>query len=103
MSRSTIFYPTALQYVVPALHGRDQSPGVPRGADGDGAVFYRARDVFWGSGQGSSHEEVCRFGFPLWLSAGLYVYDHLTASLWHIQPPHAIHNKHALRDDDPAR
>ena len=37
-----MFYPTALQYVVPAIHGRDQSPGVPRGADGDGAVLYRA-------------------------------------------------------------
>ena len=32
----------ALQYVMPTLYGRDQSPGVPRGVDGDGAVFYRA-------------------------------------------------------------
>lgn len=32
-----------LQYAVPTVYGRDQSPGVPWGADGDGAVFYRVR------------------------------------------------------------
>ena len=32
----------ALQYAMPALHGRDQSPGVPRVTDGDGAILYRA-------------------------------------------------------------
>ena len=31
-----------LQYAVSTLYGGNQSPGVPWGADGDGAVFYRA-------------------------------------------------------------
>jgi len=32
-----------LQHAVPTLYGRDQSPGVPWGIDGHGAVFYRVR------------------------------------------------------------
>ena len=31
----------ALQHAVPTIYGRDQSPGVPWGIDGDGTVFYR--------------------------------------------------------------
>ena len=33
----------ALQHAVPTLYGRDQSPGVPWGIDGHGAVLYRVR------------------------------------------------------------
>ena len=65
-----------LQYVVPTLYGRDQSPGAPWGDDGDGAVFYCA-----GTRSGLPgwvlHAERYVVRFPGCIATGLRVYRDL--------------------------
>jgi len=87
-----------MQYAVSTLHGRDQSPGVPWGADGDGAIFYRAWMCSRVLGWILYTRRYVVLTPPLYATAGLYTYDDLST----YTTPMQYKTKRAHYDDDPA-